>query len=488
MKKSVLKVFSLVIVLMLVFSMFAGCKKDEGTKNNETTNAATTTGTTEEEPNVYPENGLPKDEKVTIKFGFADQGYGRECYDNMAKSFSEKFPNVTFEKTASPTIDQIVKTKVAAGDDNDMFHMMYYGWTLLIPDKKVEPLDDLLQRDVFDKPGTKLIDAYTPGIPESLSYYSDGHIYELPFQTYVGGLFFDKTLFEEHGWNQNPKTWTEFLKLCEDIKATGITPIGYAGMYDYESFAFRSKGAELAHADGKTDYIKNWRSYNFGEPFMTDKYNSEMWRRLYEMGQKGYIDPASVTVNHTESQMLAMQHKVAMVPSGDWIGNEMKDSTPEGLKWGFMGVPFTDDPEVPIYLVNGASSGYVVYSKKPDLEKNWTKEFYLWMMNLSSQEEMAKAGALSVRGDYGDDPARVEGMGEVQKAVSQYIADNNVKVFAVASYDTPLTHPSAGKAQKVMLDNNALICTGKKDPGPVMAEYDALIKEAYEAFKAEAAK
>ncbi len=54
------------------------------------------------------------------------------------------------------------------------------------------------------------------------------------------------------------------------------------------------------------------------------------------MRGKGYFDNASFGMSHTDSQMLFLQHKDAMIPNGLWLENEMKKDVPEGFKFGFI--------------------------------------------------------------------------------------------------------------------------------------------------------
>lgn len=479
------RIISLVVALLFILTMFAGCG-NQASKQDTTTTAATektTAAVTTEGPKVYTENGLPMDQEVTLKVGFAEQGMGREWYDNCVAAFTKKFPNVKFDTQYSPTIDQVVKTKLAAGNDDDMFDFFYYDWQVVAKDGKAEPLEDLLSREVYDTPGKKLTDVLVPGIAENMTYSSDKHLYAMPIGQYIGGMFFDENLFDQYGWNKNPKTWTEFLKLCEDIKAKGISPIAFAGMYDYEMFAFAPKQFEFAYQNGNKDYLQNHRNYVL--PFYDSPENLKRWTQVAELGKKGYIDASSVSINHTVSQMMAIQHKAAMVPSGDWIGGEMKTSTPETMKWGFMGVPFTDDPNVPIYLCNGAGQTYIVYSKKPDLNKKWAKEFYLWLYNLESQQQIVEKGSTtSIRKDYMDDATRAANLSGVQKAVLGYIGRNNVAVVDISGSNMALSDPNWEKAQKLLRDNCALMAIGKKDPETVLKECDSLLKTAVDAYKA----
>ena len=55
----------------------------------------------------------------------------------------------------------------------------------------------------------------------------DGSLYSVPAEVETLVLFYNKTLFEEHGW-QLPKTMDELVALSEEIKAAGIVPFAHA--------------------------------------------------------------------------------------------------------------------------------------------------------------------------------------------------------------------------------------------------------------------
>jgi ABC-type glycerol-3-phosphate transport system substrate-binding protein len=53
----------------------------------------------------------------------------------------------------------------------------------------------------------------------------DGKLLMLPTTvSTVGGIYNTRT-FEAKGWTTLPKTWSEFLGMCEKIKAGGMFPI-----------------------------------------------------------------------------------------------------------------------------------------------------------------------------------------------------------------------------------------------------------------------
>lgn len=485
-----------VLGLLLAFMMFAaGCSGDkpnnESVAPTQTADASSDSNATESaaEEDVYPENGLSKTEEVTLNFGYFQGGYGREYMDHAIAKFTEKYPNVKFNMTASPTISDLISTKIAAKNDTDMFDLFSAHFpspeekTALMQAGVFEDLTDLWERGMPDADGKKLKEVLLDGSMDlGASMQIDGKYYELPYGGYTVGLFYDQTLFEQHGWNQSPKTWTEFLQLMEDIKSQNIIPITFPGVYaEYLHFGFQIKQFELADHKGTVDsFTTNFR--NSVLPVHTSPESKAVWSRIYELGKKGYFAPGLGALNHTQSQMQVLQHKAALVITGDWVQNEMKDATPEGFKWGFMAVPFSDNPEDTVWIENGfAYAGIMIWKNKPELVKQWAKEFNLFMLTNEIQAFNNKvAGIYPIRKDFLDNPANVADMLDAPRAVMEYGLNHKVR-YGVTRKDVTLTHPDAAKANKLLAEGIIGVASGKTDPLPLLEEADNLLKNAFEA-------
>ncbi len=476
------------LALILCIALFAtGCSKAADTKETQSpSNAAsgTTAPTASEQSSgeeANYENGLPKNEKVTLKVGLLESGYGREWFDYAVKLFTDKYPNVKFDITASPKIGDLISTKASAGNDDDMFDLFYGAtWTEYVNANKLEPVTDIFEMSPDDAPGQKLNDLIVPGFNDPEKYYKD-NAWVFPIANYVGGMFFDQKLFDENGWNKNPKTYDEFIQLCEAIMSKGIDPIVYAGLYNYAQFAFDTKIFEIADENGNKQFRNDFEYFN--GPQNTSPENIEVYKRLYDMGKKGYISKKSVGMNHTQSQMLVLQHKAAMVPSGDWIENEMKESAPDDFQWGYMAVPFTNNPNGPIYMTNGLSYSFEIWAAKPELNKKWAKQFLLSLMSNEVQQELVeKGGALPLRKDYLDVPTRADNMKPLQKSIATYLKENQV-VLELKNRKLELTHADYAASLKVIVDNMALVLTGQEEPEPILQQAEKLLQNAISSDK-----
>ena len=99
------------VAAALSLAMLAGCGGNSG--KNEASQVQLLLGRISQ---VYLrvetyENGLPKNEEVTLKVGFFVGGYGREWFDYAVESFTAKYPNVKVDITASADMKTILSTK-----------------------------------------------------------------------------------------------------------------------------------------------------------------------------------------------------------------------------------------------------------------------------------------------------------------------------------------------------------------------------------------
>ncbi|MFD0717016.1 ABC transporter substrate-binding protein [Paenibacillus sp. GCM10027626] len=486
---SLRKLLSGLVTISLIIVLAAGCSgggngSGKGGSTPKPADPGTNKGNAQDE--VYPENGLSKTEQVTIRWGYWENGYGRAWMDYATEKFTEKYPNVSFDITSSPVIRDVISTKMAAKNDEDMFDIISPTFNKeegIIAQQAglFEQLDDLWEREVPDAPGKKLKDVVLDNTMEYAEKIN-GHFYQIPMGSYALGLFFDKKFFEEKGWNQNPKTYDEFNALMDKIKADGVAPITFPGIYPtYLYYPFWIKQFELAQKAGNLEaYLKDYRA---GINMYSTPEVKEYWTRMYEMGKKGYFVEGAAALNHTQSQMQLLQHKVALASTGDWVENEMKDSIPDGFEWGFMTIPFSNTAGDPIWVENGIGAGsLMIWKNKPDIVKKWAKEFVLFLMTNDIQAVNGQSGISPIRKDFAEDESNLDKLQDAPKAVLAYMKNNNGQ-FATRTRDVSFGEQDAAKATKMVEEMIVDVAAGKKDPLPVLAEADKLMQKVLESRK-----
>lgn len=431
----------------------------------------------------YYENGLSKTEEVTIVVSHTDAGNGSTQIEKAKEVFEAMYPNVHVELLISTDMGNIIKTRIAAGDNNDMPTVIeadggsMNSW---IKAGLVEPLDELWEYTATDTDATLkelTSDAYYRA--SFVSGWADGEKHVGAFPAYDGGCvgwFYNKNLFEEKGWNQNPQTWDEFIELCDTIKADGVYPLVCTGVYGYIGMNEQCSYFQLASEAGVVDEYEEDYKY-LANDFWTNDYVKGYWSKLYELGQAGYFHYGIPAMTHTQSQMQVLNGTCAMVISGSWIGNEMLDSTPDGFVWGFMVLPVRESEDGQLCVTASGVQARSIWAGKSDLEKAWGKEFIRVMWDMECQIAAAKCGTISIRDDFVADPDRLAIYDTAIGAAMSYIADNNCRKIYVQQ-EVTIDDPAYAQINQKLNDARNDICLGEVDPLPILDELQAALDSA----------
>lgn len=434
-------------------------------------------------------NGLSKTEEVVLKMAIPDQGNGTAQFDATLKLFQSLYPNVKVDATISADIGTIVDTKINAGNDEDMFDLFYTlsRQSELVSAGVIEPCDDVWDYEYNDTPGKTLRELAPEGLVDGTHWagWPDGERHVAVFPTMGGsywGFYFNKTLFEEKGWNQNPQTWQEFLELCEAIKNEGMTPLVSTGVHSYylTGALVNAKAFELAHEGSDIESFTD-SFQNYGEDYYNNEYMIGTWKKIAELGEKGYWHNGMAGMNHTQAQMQVLQGNTAMVATGSWVGNEMSDSTPEGFEWGYMTLPFRETQDTPLYVgANLTNSGLMIWANKPDTNKAWCKEFIRLMCDMSVQEALAESGSIPViRTDFSESAERMALLDNAAAATLSYISENECLSAAETYFKIP-SGVQLAQAQQNFTDNYVGMMLAEADPETVLEESQNLLNEAWE--------
>ena len=254
----------------------------------------------------------------------------------------------------------------------------------------------------------KILDGFLD--TSSTSPYGDGKTYLAPLFYSPTGLFYNKGLFEEKGYDV-PKTWDEFFALGDKAKADGIYLFAYptAGYFD------SAMPAMLAASGGIEGFNK---AMNYEEGFWT----SEEATRVLETFEKlkDYTEPSVVANangdNYKKNQQLILDNKALFLPNGDWLPGEMADAPrADGFEWGFTAYPAYEEGG-DMYSYNFFEQMYIP-AEASNIEL--AEEF---MAYLYSDE------AAGIIAELGKSVVPVEGAIEI---ASQYLDDLQIEMLSV---------------------------------------------------------
>lgn len=228
----------------------------------------------------------------------------------------------------------------------------------------------------------------------------DGKIYGLPRAGYVEGIFYNKKMFADAGV-QVPKTWDEFLKVCEAIKAKGITPIAMAGGAG-DGWVINMLANTLFVRLGGPQIQEGFAA---GKTKWTDAPVVEAFKKLAELKQKGYIDKNVIATKYSDGQAKFYTGQAAMLFDGSWAaGGIMGKNSTVAADASFFNFPNMGGPGDD--MINGGwSNGYGFSSKLNDSElkavKAFIKNFYTEANQKKALKESGNIPAMKLA-DIGD--------------------------------------------------------------------------------------
>ncbi len=317
------KAISMMLATAMAATCLAGCgsaaSSSAAASSEAASSEATSTATSE------ASTGEKTFENNELNIAVFEGGYGSEYWDEIIKRFEAAYPGVTVNMQISPKIRDIIRPQIVAGNVPDFISMNDNDSTGLISSMvKEHALMDL--SDVFEEGGidddTPLKDQVIDGLLDSAkcSPYGDGKIYIAPFDASPMGLVYNKTLFEENGW-ETPVTWDDFFELGEKAKEKGIALFTYQGIYPgyLESMLWPA----LASATG-IDNMKAIASYTPGS--LSSDEALKVFQNMAKIGTDGYLMDGTVALNHTQSQTDMMMNKALFIPNGNWMEGEMADA------------------------------------------------------------------------------------------------------------------------------------------------------------------
>lgn len=310
------RILSFVLVAAAVLGLLSGCSRESA-----------------DQPTA-PSTG------VTIRVAAAQTDYGKEMWEAVCKTFTEK-TGIAVELTINKSIEDFITEPMQNGDHPDVVHLgtgRLAGLTEnLVRVKALHELTNVLNMTVpgeDQKVSEKLVAGFAATV--QTNPYTDGKTYMAPMFYTPSGLYYNEKLFLQKGW-KIPETWEEMWALAEKAKAEGISLFTYRTAADYETFLYA-----LMYCVGGADFFSKATTYAEGV------WDSPEAKKMFEVMDKlaGYTHKdtpkAADSKEYEDNQMLVLQNKALFIPGGNWIVGETADAI-SGLNhdfaWGVTALP-----------------------------------------------------------------------------------------------------------------------------------------------------
>jgi len=195
----------------------------------------------------------------------------------------------------------------------------------------LSPLTDALETKAYGS-DVKWKDTFKPGL---LDVYKMGDdYYVIPFWVDTTGFYYDGRMFSKEGLTP-PKTWDEFLALCETLKGKGIPPLCQDGGIDfYNAYYFIHSTVRLLGPGGFNAAAGDKTGAKWDDPAYL-----QAAKMIEELVKKGYFIEGFEGYTWPAGQIDWVNGKGAMILISSWVVAETKDKAPEGFEYRFFPVP-----------------------------------------------------------------------------------------------------------------------------------------------------
>jgi N-acetylglucosamine transport system substrate-binding protein len=286
-------------------------------------------------------------------------GYGDEYAKFHESLYKKQFSDAKISHKAITDIRQQMQPLFNAGNPPDVLDNAgaeAMPISTLADTGQLTDLTELFDADAIGQEGTPIRDTLNPVAIESAEYAGKPMVLNYALQVY--GLWYDRALFDEKGW-EPAETWADFLALCEEIKGAGMAPMAHQGKYPYYiqqvlmDLAVKHGGPEVAYAIDSLE-PDAWKHESM-------KMAAEA---LLEIKSKGYMLEGTEGLDHIQSQTRWNEHKAAFIPCGSWLENEQKEIAPAGFETTVAPTPLLDGAALPFDCTRvEAAEAFVVPAK-----------------------------------------------------------------------------------------------------------------------------
>ena len=297
-----------------------------GSSENKGTGAEETAGAGEESS----ESAFSDGEKQKVIWFTSATKY-KAAYESMAaKLLEEENIEIEFQQVADDQYHTMLKTKLATGDAPDIFEHnapTEYGTVNA-------------QENCVELTGEEWVSRLVN--PDILKD-KNGKIWAFPTESSecYFGMYYNKGLMEELGLAEemNPKTYEEFLGLCQKIKDKGVVPVYFPDKDSSVMQCWVTSALPIVLSVNNPDALEKIR---INEAKWTDYPEYiQVLETLTELYEKGYVNENHASATQDMWKEAVATGEAAMMYTGEWTVTDMLAKYPD-LELGYFVVPFAD--------------------------------------------------------------------------------------------------------------------------------------------------
>lgn len=348
-----------------------------------------------------------------------------EYFESVASEFEKSHENVKIVIGAAG--DEAIKDKLRVMMGTDSQPDIFFSWSGEFATKFVRSGNAFDMTSAFENDlewKNRIMDsAIEP-------YTYEGRVFGVPLRTNAKFFVYRKDVFEKLNL-EIPKTWSEFMILCEAIKNDGIDPIALGNMYPWAGSHFltgvnqKFVSEEVRKADYKPD----------GGLYEDEGYVKAL-DALKELADKGYFNEGFNATEHNMALEYFYNGKAAMAYI-ELIEFTDVEKDIKNTEWGFFPMPEMENGKGNQNYLTGAPDGFMISAntKHPDEAVEFLK--FLTSLEMASKMVAETGWSSSVIGAVNKENAAnflIEGMEAVNEAEGMALwidTDINIKIADV---------------------------------------------------------
>jgi raffinose/stachyose/melibiose transport system substrate-binding protein len=416
--KKMKKYLSICLISFLTLALFTGCSQD-----------ASNDGEEKKANLVFWNVGLKSTDDT-----------GEKTQDELALfKFIEKFenehPDVKVEVVDQPAenIASLLKASSVSKEGPDLVGLWSGTATNDFKDILL-PLDEFLSDEELSQ--------YSGLDIARADFDPKGKVQALPYNITAYNLYYNKKVMKEAvGEFEEPKTWDEFLALCEKVKKSGVTPLyvgeqeGYTSTWVVSEFLLDQVGPEG---------ISRLRSG--GQKFNSPEFQKSMeaWMKVFD---KGFTNENFVTLAAWDSMQQFATSGAAMTINGSWGIRDLTVGLGDDL--GVMQIPaISFDAKYGDYLVSqpGANISVTTFTKNKEEAAAFAKFITSADFQMAYYEDTGDIPAKNqVDPNKIDNPTTKEALTWIQKGKNGIGFDSIIPGDAAAEFYKLASSVAAGK-------------------------------------------
>lgn len=309
-----------------------------------------------------------------------------EVMDTLNKEFEAAHPGVTIERVVKTLDDLKVTLKQALSQDDgpdvaqvnqgrsDMGAMVQAGLLL--------PLNDYSASFKWDERVSSSVASRNSFTTDGKTF-GEGNLYGVSPTAEVVGVYYNKGIFEANGWSV-PTTFDEFVKLLEDAKAKGVTPISFGSLDGWNAI---HEFSAVQHLLVTPEYI-NDLVYGVNDVSFDTPENQEAAATMQEWVDKGYFSDGFSGIGYDDSNKLFKAGEGAMTITGSWLAGELAGDTDQ--EFGFFLLPANAGQTR--MAIGGVGIPFAI--RQTSAHADLAAEYLDWMISPRAAQLWAEAGML----------------------------------------------------------------------------------------------